>query len=50
MFLKVAEEDGLWAKIKNLKNHVGTTVEHPVSPATRRDPFAALGRRGEEGR
>ena len=35
MFLKVAEEDGLWAKIKNLKNHVGTTVEHPVSPATR---------------
>ncbi len=32
MFLKVAEKDGLWAKIKN---HVGTTVKHPISPATR---------------
>ena len=32
MFLKVAEKDGLWAKIRS---HVGTTVEHPVSPATR---------------
>ena len=32
MFLKVGENDGLWAKIKN---HVGTTVKHPVSPTTR---------------
>ena len=32
MFFKVTEEDGLWKKIRN---HVGTTVEHPVSPATR---------------
>lgn len=32
MFLKVGEKDGLWAKIKN---HVGTTVKHPVSEATR---------------
>jgi formate dehydrogenase major subunit len=32
MFPKVEERDGLWARIKN---HVGTTVEHPVSPATR---------------
>ena len=32
MFLKVSEKEGLWAK---LKNHVGTTVKDPVSPATR---------------
>jgi len=32
MFLKIGERDGLWNKIKN---HVGTTVEHPISPATR---------------
>ncbi len=32
MLLKVGEKDSLWTKIKN---HVGTTVEHPVSPATR---------------
>ena len=32
MFLKIAEKDGLWAKVKN---HVGMTVKHPVSPATR---------------
>jgi hypothetical protein len=32
MFFKVTEEDGLWKKIRN---HVGTTVKHPVSPATR---------------
>ena len=32
MFLKISEKDGLWAKIKN---HVGTTVEHPISPASR---------------
>ena len=32
MFLKLTEKDGLWKKIRN---HVGTTVEHPVSPATR---------------
>ena len=32
MFLKVTERDGLWAKIKN---HVGVTVKHPVSPVTR---------------
>jgi formate dehydrogenase major subunit len=31
MFLKVADKDGLWSKIKN---HVGTTVKHPVSPKT----------------
>ena len=32
MFLKLAESGGLWAKIRD---HVGTTVKHPVSPATR---------------
>src|SRR5918998_4453943 len=32
VFLKLTEKDGLWKKIRN---HVGTTVEHPVSPATR---------------
>lgn len=32
MFLKTGERDGLWTKIKN---HVGTTVKHPISPATR---------------
>jgi len=32
MLLRLAEKDGLWKKIRN---HVGTTVEHPVSPATR---------------
>lgn len=32
MFLKIAEKDGLWAKIRN---HVGTTVKHPVSQASR---------------
>lgn len=32
VFFKVAEEEGLWAKIKN---HVGTTVKHPISPETR---------------
>ena len=32
MFLKVTESEGLWAKVKN---HVGVTVKHPVSPATR---------------
>jgi formate dehydrogenase major subunit len=32
MFFKVTERDGLWKKIRN---HVGTTVKHPVSPATR---------------
>ncbi len=32
MFLKVTDAESLWTKIKN---HVGTTVEHPVSPATR---------------
>src|SRR3712207_5798111 len=32
LFLKLTEKDGLWKKIRN---HVGTTVEHPVSPATR---------------
>ncbi len=32
MFLKVSEGDGLWAKIKN---HVGVTVKHPISPVTR---------------
>jgi formate dehydrogenase major subunit len=32
VFLKVSERDGLWAKIKN---HVGVTVKHPVSPVTR---------------
>ena len=31
MFLKLTENGGLWRKIRN---HVGTTVEHPVSPAT----------------
>jgi formate dehydrogenase major subunit len=32
VFLKVTEKEGLWAKVKN---HVGVTVKHPVSPATR---------------
>jgi formate dehydrogenase major subunit len=32
MLFKRTERDGLWKKIRN---HVGTTVEHPVSPATR---------------
>ena len=32
MLFKLTEKDGLWKKIRN---HVGTTVEHPVSPATR---------------
>src|SRR5215210_4822878 len=32
MLFKVTEKDGLWKKIRN---HVGTTVKHPVSPATR---------------
>jgi len=32
MLFKLTEEDGLWKKIRN---HVGTTVEHPVSQATR---------------
>lgn len=32
MFLKVTDTEGLWSKIKS---HVGTKVEHPVSPGTR---------------
>ena len=32
MFFKLADADGLWSKIKN---HVGVTVKHPVSPASR---------------
>src|ERR687884_418345 len=32
MFFKVSDADGLWAKIKN---HVGVTVKHPVSRASR---------------
>jgi len=32
MFLKVTDTDGLWSKIKN---HVGVTVKHPISQATR---------------
>ena len=32
MFLKVTERERLWAKIKN---HVGVTVKHPISPVTR---------------
>src|SRR5918998_6314577 len=32
VFLKLTEKEGLWKKIRS---HVGTTVEHPVSPATR---------------
>jgi formate dehydrogenase major subunit len=32
LFLKVTDADGLWSKIKN---HVGTTVKHPLSPASR---------------
>ncbi len=32
MLFKLTEKDGLWKKIRN---HVGTTVKHPVSPATR---------------
>ena len=32
MLFKVTERDGLFEKIRN---HVGTTVEHPVSAATR---------------
>ncbi len=32
MLFKVTEGDGLWAKIKN---HVGVTVKHPISPVTR---------------
>jgi formate dehydrogenase major subunit len=32
VFLKVTEKEGLWAKVKN---HVGVSVKHPVSQATR---------------
>jgi formate dehydrogenase major subunit len=32
MFLRVSDADGLWSKIRN---HVGTTVKHPISPASR---------------
>src|SRR5918994_1982477 len=32
MLFRLTEKDGLWKKIRN---HVGTKVEHPVSPATR---------------
>jgi formate dehydrogenase major subunit len=32
MFLKMTDANELWSKIKN---HVGVTVKHPVSPATR---------------
>jgi formate dehydrogenase major subunit len=32
MLFKLTEKDGLWKKIRN---HVGTTVKHPVSQATR---------------
>jgi formate dehydrogenase major subunit len=32
MLFKLMEKDGLWKKIRN---HIGTTVEHPVSPTTR---------------
>jgi formate dehydrogenase major subunit len=32
VFFEFSRRDGLWAKIKN---HVGVTVEHPVSPVTR---------------
>lgn len=32
LFLKITERDGLWGKIKN---HVGVSVKHPVSQATR---------------
>ena len=32
MLFKLTEKGGFWKKIRN---HVGTTVEHPVSPATR---------------
>ncbi len=32
MFLKVSDKDGLWSKIRS---HVGVTVKHPVSRATR---------------
>jgi len=31
MLFKLTEKDGLW---KKLRKHVGTTVEHPLSPAT----------------
>ena len=32
MLFKLTEKDGLWRKIRN---HVGITVEHPISEATR---------------
>src|ERR671915_1005076 len=32
MLFRLTEKDGLWKKIRN---HVGTTVKHPVSPETR---------------
>jgi formate dehydrogenase major subunit len=32
MLFRLTEKDGLWKKIRN---HIGTTVEHPVSPSTR---------------
>src|ERR687898_2443026 len=32
MLFRLTEKDGLW---KKMRNHVGTKVEHPVSPATR---------------
>jgi len=32
MLFELTEKDGLWKKIRS---HIGTTVKHPVSPATR---------------
>src|SRR5918994_949495 len=33
MLLRLAEKVGLWKK--KIRNHIGTTVEHPASPSTR---------------
>jgi formate dehydrogenase major subunit len=44
MLFKLTEKDGLWKKIRD---HVGTTVKHPVSPATR-DIRSRLSDRGVE--
>ena len=32
MLFELTEKEGLWKKIRS---HIGTTVKHPVSPATR---------------
>src|SRR5215212_2983100 len=38
MLFELTEKDGLWKKIRS---HIGTTVKHPVSPATPDSPINA---------